>query len=388
VLSWFSRLVPLMMFLRGALGNRVWHNDNPRACFIIDDPLMKNDRYGFLEYPRLVQSMRRQKFSTSIAFIPWNYRRSSHDVTTFVSSRHDVLSLCVHGCDHTGGEFAVTDIVSLRTKAQTALERMEIHRRTSGVPFDAVMVFPQGLFSAEAIAALKASGYLAAVNSDVFPSTEPESLRLGELLDVAITKCDDFPLFGRRYPRDLAEFAFDLFMGKPALAVEHHGYFRHGYTALESFVERLNTLDERLQWSSLGTICSRASLTRAGADGQVQVRFYTSRFSLTNRETTTHDYCLMRQQTADEPAPSVTIDGRPWHAQQADDRLRVRLTLHPGQTAEIRVSSDDAGSTAPRWRDSPLHNAKVLIRRHLSEFRDNHVDTNRVLRAIVAPARN
>jgi hypothetical protein len=68
--------------------------------------------------------------------------------------------------------------------------------------------------------------------------------------------------------------------------------------------------------------------------------------------------------------------------------LRVRRTLAPGQTADIKVSADEAGATGPGWRDSPLHHAKVLIRRHLSEFRDNHVDTSRVLRAIVAPARN
>lgn len=388
VLSWFSRLVPLMMFLRGALGNRVWHNGNPRACFIIDDPLLKNDRYGFLEYARLAESMRQRKFSTSIAFIPWNYRRSSHDVTTLLSSRNDGLSLCVHGCDHTRGEFADTDSGSLRAKAQTALERMEIHRRLSSVPFDDVMVFPQGLFSTEAIGALKASGYLAAVNSDVFPSTQPESLRLRELLDVAITKGDDFPLFGRRYPRDLAEFAFDLFMGKPALAVEHHGYFRNGYTPLESFVERLNGLDDRLEWSSLGTICSRASLTRVGADSEVQVRFYTSRFTLTNHEAATHKYSLVRQHAVDQPAPSVTIDGRAWGAQREDGHVRVRLSLDPGQTADIRVSCGEADATGPRRRSSPLHNAKVLIRRHLSEFRDNHVETSRVLRAIVATERS
>jgi hypothetical protein len=388
VLSWFSRLVPLMMFLRGALGNRVWHNDNPRACFIIDDPLMKNDRYGFLEYPRLVQSMRRQKFSASIAFIPWNYRRSSDDVTTFVSSRHDVLSLCVHGCDHTGGEFAVTDLASLRTKAQTALERMETHQRTSGVPFDAVMVFPQGLFSVEAIAALKASGYLAAVNSDVFPSTEPESLRLGELLDVAITKCDDFPLFGRRYPRDLAEFAFDLFMGKPALAVEHHGYFRHGYTALESFVDRLNSLDERLQWSSLGTICSRASLTRDTRDGDHHVRFYTNRFMLTNRGTRASTYFLARRDSVNGPPPAVTVNGREWERTLEGGQLQFCVSLSPGDTADIKVGCHDADTVVASWYETTLHRVKVRIRRHLSEFRDNKLDTNRALTAIATTARN
>ena len=388
LLTWFSRLAPLMMFLRGALGDRVWHNDNPRACFIIDDPWLKNDRYGFLEYERLVASMRQRKYSTSIAFIPWNYRRSSRDVTKLFSSKNQVPRLCVHGCDHTSGEFAATDIGALRRKARMALKRMQIHHRLSGVPFDDVMVFPQGLFSAEAIAALKTSGYLAAVNSDLFPSTEPESLHLRDLLDVAVTNFDDFPLFGRRYPSDLADFAFDLFLGKPALAVEHHGYFRDGYAALESFVERLNGLDERLEWADLGTICSCACLTRVAPDGEVQIRFYTSRFSLTNRGTATRRYSLVRQQTAGGPAPCVTINGREWSAQREDGRVRVNLSLDPGQTADIGITSDDIHLTDPEWRESPLHNAKVLIRRHLSEFRDNHVDTSRVLSTIVATARN
>jgi hypothetical protein len=387
VLSWFSRLVPLMMFLRGALGNRVWRNENPRACFIIDDPLLKNDRYGFLEYGRLVESMRRWKFSTSIAFIPWNYRRSRREVAALFSSRNDGPSLCVHGCDHTGGEFAAADMGSLRTKAQIALKRMELHRQLSGVPFDDVMVFPQGLFSAEAMTALKACGYLAAVNSDVFPSTQPESRPLRDLLDVAISGSDDFPLFGRRYPHDPAEFAFDLFMGKPALAVEHHGYFRNGYAALESFVERLNGLDARLEWSDLGTICSRACLARVGADGDVQVRFYTSRFSLTNCEAAARKYCLTRRQTSDGPAPSVTIDGHKCAVQHEDGYLRVNLSLDPGQTADIRTSAGEFDLAGPRRRAWPLHGMKVLLRRRLSEFRDNHLDTNRVLSAIAATAR-
>ena len=387
VLSWFSRLIPLMGFLRGALGTRVWHNDNPRACFIIDDPLLKNDRYGFLEYGRLVDSMRRRKFSTSIAFIPWNYRRSGGRVATLFSSKSDVPSLCVHGCDHTGGEFAITDSAWLRTKAQIALERMQIHRRLSGVPFDDVMVFPQGLFSAEAMAALKASGYLAAVNTDLFPSTHPDTLVLRDLLDVAVTRFADFPVFGRRYPRDLAEFAFDLFLGKPVLAVEHHGYFRNGYGALESFVERLNSLDERLQWCDLGTICSRACLTRTVEGGDVHVRFYTDRFRLTNTESRPRNYLLSRQHTLDGPLPVVAIDGQHSACERDGLELKIRLSLDPGQAVDVGVSPERRHSRSSRT-ETPIHDARVWIRRLLSEFRDNHVDTNRVLSAVVATARS
>jgi hypothetical protein len=386
-LSWFSRLVPLMMFLRGALGSRVWHNDNPRACFIIDDPLLKS-HYGFLEYERLAESIHKQRFSACVAFIPWNYRRSSDDVIALFSANHGALYLCIHGCDHTRAEFATTDAESLRGKAQLALERMRAHRRLSGISFDDVMVFPQGLFSAEAIAALKASGYLAAINSDVCPSTQPESLALRDLLEVAVTSFAEFPLFGRRYPRDLAEFAFDLFMGKPALAVEHHGYFRDGYQGLESFVAGLNSLDERLEWTNPGTICSRACLTRTAEDGDIHVRFYTSRFQLTNTGPHTQRYLLLPRRTPGGPLPSVTIDGRESDCELEQRQLKIRLSLEAGQTADIRVLSPETDSAGPPWKGTKIHNAKVWIRRVLCEFRDNHVETNRVLNAMVSTVRN
>jgi hypothetical protein len=387
VLSWFSRFVPLMMFLRRALGNRVWHNDNPRACFIIDDPLLRS-RYGFLEYKRLAESMRGQRFSTCIAFIPWNYRRSSKEVAEAFATSYPSSSLCIHGCDHTGGEFATSEFESLRNKAQMALERMRIHQRLTGVLFDDVMVFPQGLFSPEAIKALKASGYLAAVNSDVFPATKPNPLALHDLLDVAVTEFDDFPLFGRRYPRGVAEFALDLFLGKPALVVEHHDYFRAGYSALETFVSRVNALEKRLEWTNLATICSRACLTRTAENGSVYVRFYASRFWLKNDGTETRSYVLLHRQSADLPTPSVTINGRGQSYERENGNLKIRLSLDAGQTAEIRLSLGGSDSAAIPCSQTTFHKARVRVRRMLSEFRDNHVDTNRILNGIVSRVRD
>ncbi len=387
ILSWFSRLVPLMMFLRLALGNRVWHSSHPRACFIIDDPLLTKS-YGFLEFRRLTDLMHRQRFSACIAFIPWNYRRSSKQVAELFASGHPMSSLCVHGCDHTRGEFATTDVKSLHQKAQTALERMKTHELLSGVRCDEIMVFPQGLFSVEAIAALKDSGYLAAINSDVCPAMTGETLSVRDLLEVAVTRFADFPLFGRRYPHDVAEFAFDLFLGKPALAVEHHGYFRDGYRALETFVNRVNALDKRLEWTNLETICSRACLTKTDESGDIHVRFYTNRFRLKNEETQTRRYVLLWRQTPNGPSPAVTIDGRRGNIEREDRDFKIRMSLDPGQTAEIEITSSGCGSAGFARSQTTIERAKVWVRRMFSEFRDNYVDTNRVLSEVVSAVRN
>jgi hypothetical protein len=381
-LKWFCGLVPFMMFLRGALRDRVWHNDHPRACFIIDDPLLKR-RHGFLEYKRLVESLRRQRFSACIAFIPWNSRRSSREIAALFKSKRDVLFLCIHGCDHTKAEFESADVGLLRRKAKLALERMRVHEQLSGLSFDDVMVFPQGLFSTEAMSALKAAGYLAAVNSELGPSTVSESLSIRDLLDVAVTRFSDFPLFGRRYPNDLAEFAFDLFMGKPALVVQHHDYFQDGHHALEAFVAGLNALDGRIEWTNLESICSRACLRRTISNGDVQVRFYTNRFRLENDTERRQNYELLYSLSSGQPVPSVTVDGRTWDSEREENHLKIRLSLNPGHTAEIRLSAVGKDTVISAASNTVAHEAGVRARRLLCEFRDNYVDTNPVLRRLL-----
>lgn len=382
-LQWFCGLAPLLMFLRGALKEQVWHNDHSRACFIIDDPLLKG-RHGFLDYERLFDSMQRQRFSACIAFIPWNYRRSSRKVAELFSANRDAVFLCVHGCDHTDAEFESRDFEFLRGQASEAIERMQLHRQLSGVPFDEVMVFPQGLFSAEAMAALKASGYVAAVNTELAPSTTPEALVLRDLLDVAVTRFANFPIFGRRYPKDQAEFAFDLFLGKPVLVVEHHSYFRDGHVALEAFIAGLNGLDIKIQWTGLEAICSRACLSKSLKNGNLQVRFYTSRFHLENDTGRSQTYELLRGWPAEEAVPSVTINGHQQDCVRDENSVKIRTALGPGQSAEVRVHAIGSGNVKKAASYTLAHNMSVGLRRLLCEVRDNYVDTNPVARRFLA----
>jgi hypothetical protein len=387
LLSWFSMLAPIIIFLRSALGDQLWHSDNPRACFIIDDPLLKR-RYGFLNYSRLLETMEEQKFCASIAFIPWNYRRSHKEIVDLFASAPASLSLCTHGCDHTRGEFVAASYELLSHKAQLALERMRVHQERYGLRFDEVMVFPQGLFSCEALKALGDCGYLAAVNTSLCASDMVRPLTLGEIVDVAVTRFGQMPLFVRHYPRDVAEFAFDLFLGKPALLVEHHGYFRNGYEELRTFVSQVNQLDERLEWQNPATICSQACLQKATPAGEVRVRFYTNRFRLTNTGTNVRTYYLEKRWAVDGPWPGAKWNGRECPVELKDGTLSITVTLAPGESAEISVVP--AGQEKPRaraWKPSNGHNTRVLVRRILSEIRDDYVETNSLLNKLLSNAR-
>lgn len=379
VLGFFSSLVPVMMFLRRALGDHLWHTPQPMACFVLDDPPLW-PRYGFFRYDALLSAMRQSGFSTSIAFIPWNYRRSRPGVAEHFLRDPSRYSLSVHGCDHSAREFGGSDLELLRQRCQAALDRMLRHRQLSGVPFDDVMVFPQGVFSTTAMRALRSTGFLAAVNSTPFAVDDSNAgLPLSELLGVAVLRYDNLPLFLRRYPRSVADLAFDLFVGKPALLVEHHGYFRNGCNALREFVDRLNGIEKQLEWTSLGTVCSRAHQRRRRPDGSYQVRFYTDRFALENAGAQPERYELLRSVSPEEATEGVTINGQPADHQRGPNGLQLRMSLAAGQQAQIRITRRAPARVPITFDRGLLANGRVAARRLLSEVRDNYLERSPLL---------
>lgn len=382
----FLRLAPLLMFLRLIGGDRVWHNETPRACFILDDPLL-TPHYGFLDFDTLLSLMREESFSTSIAFIPWNHHRSDRRVADLFRRFSAHLSLSIHGCDHTGAEFASTDGAFLRGQASLALSWMKKHRELTGVDFDDVMVFPQGHFSTVAMKELQSCGYFAAVNSTAIPVDGEEGcLRVRDLLDVAVTRFSGFPLFVRHYPDDVVGLAVDLFLGKPALLVEHHNYFKHGYGALAATVRMLRRMEPGLVWTNLATICSRASWTRKLEGGELLMRFYTDRFQLHNDTNDARCYLLQHQHGGD-PSVSVTVNGAPVARTVVGGLAVVRVELGAGRSANVEVHRQRGPAANALPRRALVWRAKVSVRRHLSEFRDNHVDKHPFLKRMASRVR-
>ena len=309
-LEWFSRLMPALMFLRHAFGDRCWQAAKKLACFIVDDPLLR-DRHGFLRYDTLLAAMEQKDFATNVAFVPWNYRRSQPGVAELFRRYPRRLSMSIHGCDHTKEEFGETAAAPVLSKARIARARMAKHRELTGVPCDNVMVFPQGTFSTAALEALKQAGFLAAVNSTPFPIDEPtEKLRIRDFLSPALTRHSSLPLFIRRYPRQVAEFAMDLFLGKPVLMVEHHEYFRGGYGRIESFAAKINSLADRIEWCGLEEIARNSYLWRTDADGVVHVRLFCNDSVVRNNWPAPRQFRFSKLLSRDQlEVPRVAIDG-------------------------------------------------------------------------------
>jgi hypothetical protein len=367
---YFSRLLPAAMFLKSVFKRQCWQSRHRFANFIIDDPPLKHS-YGYLNYKDLLLRMDKSNFATTIAFIPWNYRRTQNAVAELFRQRPDRLSLCVHGCDHIHAELATTNVGTLNRRIQVASNRMNAHRVRTGLRHSEVMVFPQGRFSPQALKVLKSNNYLAAINSSATPSIHAvdQPLIVGDFLELAIIRYGGFPLFLRRYPGGLEGFAFDLFFGKPAFVVEHHGYFKDGGSSLVEFIGRLNSLGG-LEWTSLNEIMTKSYLERDISPETTLCRIYANRQMIENPSTSERTFILTKSLSGDVPIESVFIGGQRAQFEVVKNLVQFGVKIPAKQSATVNVVYKNQLPCAEGERGI-VSASRVWTRRMLSEFRDN-----------------
>lgn len=363
----YSGLLPYLLFIRATFGDACWQGPLQTARLIIDDPVLKR-RYGFLEFDQLFRSMDSFGYASTVAFIPWNYKRTSRRAAQYFSAQRSTFSTCVHGCDHTNGEFANRDAVLLRQRAVLALKRMSEHEARTSVPCERVMVFPQGIFSRIAAGALRSSGYLAAINSTTVPIDNDDMLKVRDLLAPAVTSLQGFPIFIRHYPNSTFDLAFDLYLGRPAFIVEHHDFFENGLPALESLLRDLQRRSPRLQWLPLESAVEKTHQIRTCADSETHLRFFTDTFELENTTNRSKRWKLIRPDPDSEFVRSVLVNGASVPFNRTGDGLEFEVELQPRQTARLRLELSSFESKSPSF--GSLYSGKVLLRRGLSEFRD------------------
>jgi hypothetical protein len=365
--------LPPVLYIKWAFASTCWTAPERSACLIIDDPLLK-PRYGFLHYRELLSLMQRYKFSTNIAFIPWNWRRSDSDVTRLFRENPEYYSISVHGCAHTRAEFAGDDSERLYAKARKALEQMRQHESVTGIAHDRVMVFPQGVFSEAAMSVLKRTDLIAAVNNDTLSSNRnPRAITVADVWDTAIMAYGNFPLFTRRYPwSGIENFAFDSLLGKPIVIVVHHDFCRDHCVGLIDFMERLNALARPLIWRSLGEVVRRSCRQRVLSPDLTQVKMYGKELRIENLSERTKQFLIERRELDPSTIREIRTGSSsiPWDHRDASIHFEVELKSR--QSVTIQLSYQELGG-AKTATENLNDRARTMLRRYLCELRDNYL---------------
>jgi hypothetical protein len=366
----FCSVVPLVMFIRFMFPNVSWRPQELGACLIIDDPLLR-PRYGFCDFTKLRDLMRRYGFTTNIAFIPWNWRRTSPADGEFFRNEAELFSVSIHGCDHTAGEFGTDLLEVLHSRARLAQTRMRNHEARTGIRHDPIMVFPHGAFSSACPEALKRTGFLAAVNTEIVPvDSQNARTRIRDVWDVAIMTYDGFPIFTRRYAfHGLENFAFDLLLGKPCLIVAHHDFFKDGGVGLIELVEKIAALNCGLRWRPLGDVIRRACRRRGNGINAEEVEMYGNELIIENVSDQTIEVTVRKRTSQEDLIAKIVCDEKAVAWVTEDEDLVFGEWIQPRSERCFRVVYNEQPHTGQASRSLRFEIA-VAARRVLSEFRD------------------
>ena len=368
----FFSAVPLVSYIRWAFPCSSWHAPEASASLIIDDPLLK-PTHGFVDFQELLSLMKRHNFSTNVAFIPWNWRRSAPEVVRLFRENPEHFSLSVHGCDHTRAEFGSSSQQRLYWKARQALERMNRHESITGISHDRVMVFPQGIFSEAAMSALKRTDLIASVNNDIISADQhPRAITISDVWDIAVMGYT-FPLFTRRYPWEgIENFAFDALLGKPAIAVIHHDYCSDHCARLVKFIEQLNALPSAPIWRNLGELVRRSYRQREVSPRAMEVEMYGTELRIENLSGQSKRFLIRRRECEPSAIQRIGTDGQEITWRQTNGRIDFEIELNPGENQVIKIKFHDL-TGKERNGDSLPYRLKTMLRRYLCEMRDNYV---------------
>jgi len=373
----FLSAVPSVLYIKWAFAKTCWSASEINACLIIDDPLLK-PTHGFVKFDCLLSLMKRHGFSTNIAFIPWNWRRSSPEVVRLFKENPQNYSVSVHGCDHTRAEFGSLDRQRLYWKAQQALERMNRHESITGIRHDRVMVFPQGIFSEAAMSALKHTDLVAAVNNDVIcADPHPRAITVSDVWDIAVMRYSNFPIFTRRYPWEgIENFAFDALLGKPAIAVIHHDYCGDHCARLVNFIQRQNALKCRLTWRSLAEVVRRSCRRRELSPDAVEVEMYGTELRVENRSEQPKRFLIRRRECEPSAIREICDGYGPIAWNSVNGYINLEIELASGESKIVGIRFHDLAGNGCNGDNLP-YRLKTMLRRYLCEMRDNYITTTK-----------
>ena len=217
------------------------------------------------------------------------------------------------------------------------------------------------------------TGFLAAVNTEV-ASVDGEAgrIRTRDYWDVAVMNYASFPLFTRRHPSEGVEnFAFDILLGKPCLAVLHHGDFHDDARQVAAFVQRLNRLHGALRWTTLAGVARRSTRQRRVGASEVEVEVYGAAARVDTTDPPGGRLRVFRRESRPADIDAILVDAAPaaWTHEAGRVWLAGDIAASTGADVAVRYRQPPA---VARTQSVPAR-AMVAARRYLCDTRDHYL---------------
>lgn len=367
----WSRLLPMLHFLRKVTDGTGWELPPLRACFMFDDPNLHALSYGYVNYPSLARGAEVHRYHVSFATVPFDGWYVNRKAATLFREKAKYLSLLVHGNNHTTRELAqVRTEEQRRVLATQSLARIERLERVSGLEIPRVMAAPHGACRGEMAASLLQAGYEAACISrsaimnhnrqQVWPLTV--GMNPAEFLGGGLPV---IPRFGMTKECQ-AEVLLATFLGQAIVPMGHHGDLAGGLDVLRDLAAVINDMGD-VQWVDLKSIARSNYCTRRETE-VLRVKMYSRRIHVRVPEGIDQISVERPWLTSARKEPLTWREGLagPVHILESDQEEIIRVM--PGTNVDIAslcLDAIDPGSVS-----FPRTALAAIGRRYLCEARD------------------
>jgi hypothetical protein len=391
----FYELAPMMMFFRYACQERCWHDDNHYANLTIDDPWL-HETFGYLSYRDLLREMNKEKFFTSIGFIPWNYDRSNSKLVFMIRNNLNRYSFAIHGDDHNHQEFYPLnkydddknkkELMHYEVKIQQALARMDKFSELTKIPYDRVMIFPHKIAPLYAFSLLKKSGYLATVNSSNVPWGTQEPDNLTNRLRSVTMDFEGFPSYRRKALSDINSdkeyIAIELFLDNPIFLYTHQDYFAENIENFDSIARFINNLQPDVMWGGLGYIIKNHHFERLLNGETYDVLMYANELDLLNSSNKHKKYIIKKKELPSySRIMTVFVDNNPINFLYDNGYIDFKVTVPKQQKKNIKIMYND--ENPGEKYDIIKNNYYYAFLRYISDFRDIYLTKNKYAREFI-----
>ena len=288
-----TRLLPLLLFVRGIFNAGCWRQPRPRGAFIWPDARLVQ-RPDNIELREVAEQGHRLEQHICLAVPPAEFARFDPVAVRIARQYPGNLSIVPYG--NNGGEGDLAGGSEAASAVAQASARMNEFARRCKLPWGRVMVAPGGIWAPPALEALRAHGYRALIGAPA-PRASGAPWKFYEGLDPAAFDLPGAtpagrgdgilplpraatPVLAMRSDGGAEQALIDAFVGRPVIVQLKPEWFdpKAGPGAL-ALMEQLGALDQKIRWTDLETLAQslywvRRTEPRGGGGPVAEVRMF------------------------------------------------------------------------------------------------------------------
>jgi hypothetical protein len=154
--------------------------------------------------------------------------------------------------------------------------------------------------------------------------------------------------------------------------VIHHDFCRDGCGQLVRFIDQLNALKAPLTWRPLGDVVRHSYRQKELSPDSVEIEMYGAELRVKNRSDQRKRFIIRRRESEPTTVKEIRAESDQIAWNFSKGHVVFEIELNPGESRTVSIKFHDLSGNG-QYSETIGYKVKTLLRRYLSEARDNYV---------------